>query len=80
MTSHEVVIVPSRIVLRNLGKRIEPTDFRIGAEDVAGPWYRPTPPYGTRQGRALLDILEERFARGEIDNQEFEEHGRMLGK
>jgi putative membrane protein len=30
-------------------------------------------------GKAALDILEERFARGEIDAQDFEERRRLLG-
>ncbi len=31
-------------------------------------------------GRTSLDILEERFARGEIDAQEFQERRRILGE
>jgi putative membrane protein len=41
---------------------------------------------GTRQGgsagqpaKTPLDILRERFARGEIDKEEFEERRRILG-
>jgi putative membrane protein len=30
-------------------------------------------------GRAALDILRERFARGEIDKNEFDERRRVLG-
>jgi putative membrane protein len=32
------------------------------------------------RGPAALDILEERFARGEIDKAEFEEKRKMLGR
>jgi putative membrane protein len=34
--------------------------------------------YGGWRGRGGLDILEERFARGEIDKNEFEERRRVL--
>jgi putative membrane protein len=33
----------------------------------------------TPPGKTPLDILEERFARGEIDGEEFEERRRTLG-
>jgi len=33
-----------------------------------------------RRGRTPLDILRERFARGEIDKDEFEERRRVLGE
>ena len=35
---------------------------------------------GAAQGNRALDILEERFARGEIDKEEFEERRRLLSK
>lgn len=34
---------------------------------------------GPGRGRAALDILDERFARGEIDKAEFEEKRKLLG-
>jgi putative membrane protein len=37
--------------------------------------YAPAPP-----GRTPLDILKERFARGEIDKAEYEERRRVLGE
>jgi putative membrane protein len=37
------------------------------------------PPTAT-PGRTPLDILKERFARGEIDKEEFEERRRVLGE
>lgn len=45
---------------------------------LAGPWQAPasSPP---PQGRSPLDILKERFARGEIDQEEYESRRRVLG-
>lgn len=45
---------------------------------LGGPWYGAQPPYHAPPGRTPLDILRERFARGEIDKDEFEERRRVL--
>lgn len=43
---------------------------------LGGAWQGPALP---PQGRAPLDILKERFARGEIDQEEYENRKRVLG-
>ena len=43
---------------------------------AGGPWQQTAPP----PNRTPLDILKERFARGEIDKDEFEERRRVLGE
>jgi len=44
---------------------------------LGGPWTGVQPPY-VPPGRTPLDILKERFARGEINKEEFEERRRVL--
>ena len=45
---------------------------------LGGPW-QGTASHQLPPGRTPLEILKERFARGEIDKEEFEERRRVLG-
>ena len=45
---------------------------------VGGPWQ--TPPSPLPPGRAAIDILNERFARGEIDQAEYEAKRRLISQ
>ena len=47
---------------------------------LGGPRQGTMPPHHTPPSRTPLDILKDRFARGEIDKDEFEERRRVLGE
>ena len=47
---------------------------------LGGPWQATTSQPPQQPVRTPLDIFKERFARGEIDKEEFEERRRILGE
>jgi putative membrane protein len=46
---------------------------------IGGPWHGAAPSHHAPSVRTPLDVLKERFARGEIEKEEFEERRRLLG-
>ena len=47
---------------------------------LGGPWHGATPPHQALSNQTAVNMLKERFARGEINKEEFEEKRRIIGE
>jgi putative membrane protein len=47
---------------------------------LGGPWHGTTPPHQASSDQTALNILKERFARGEINKDEYEEKRRLISQ
>jgi putative membrane protein len=47
---------------------------------LGGPWHGMTPPHQASSDQTALNILKERFARGEINKDEYEEKRRLISQ
>jgi putative membrane protein len=46
---------------------------------LGGSWHAIDPPHHGPPARTALEVLKERYARGDIDQEEFEARRRVLG-
>jgi putative membrane protein len=47
---------------------------------LGGPWHSTTPPHQAPSDQTALNTLKERFARGEINKDEYEEKRRLISQ